>query len=68
MARFGAVIDSPDYEKVQHFDLAGILSTEDGDHGVDILRPTYPMTEKAEPLDLDMPITGQRFQAVANPK
>ncbi|HEX3575103.1 MAG TPA: glycosyltransferase family 39 protein [Rhodopila sp.] len=68
MARFGAVIGSQDYEKIQHFDVAGTFSDKDNKAGVDVFRPTYKMTEHARQLDFDMPITGQRFQGAANPK
>jgi hypothetical protein len=59
MARLNAVIDTSDYAKVQHFDLTGILSTEDGTKGIDVYRPTYPVTAKSGHVDLKMPITRQ---------
>ncbi len=62
MARLSAIFATSDYQKLQHFDLTGILSTEDGRNGIDIFRPTYAMTGKTGHLDLQMPITGQRFE------
>jgi hypothetical protein len=62
MARFDSVIASNDFEKVAQFDLVGNLSTADGIRGVEILRPTFPLSERPEDIDIDMPLVGRRFQ------
>jgi hypothetical protein len=62
MARFDAVIASPDYEKTAHFDITGTLSTQDGRQGIDILRPTYEVTAKSGRISIDMPLAGQKFE------
>ncbi|WP_428485382.1 ArnT family glycosyltransferase [Rhodopila sp.] len=66
MARFQAVINGADYQKVAHFDLTGNLSTQDGTKGIDILRPTYPVTTKQRRINIDMPIIGERFEGTSH--
>ena len=62
MDRFDKVLDTPDYTKAAHFELTGDLSTQDGQRGIDILRPTYPVAAKPGRISIDMPLAGQRFE------
>jgi Dolichyl-phosphate-mannose-protein mannosyltransferase len=67
MGRFANVVKSSDYVKAAHFDLTGDLSTQDGDQGIDILRPTYPVAPKSGRISIDMPLAGQRFEGTTHP-
>lgn len=62
MSRFDTVVTGSEYEKAAHFDLTGDLSTQDGDQGIDILRPTYPVVPKSGRIRFDMPLARQRFE------
>jgi hypothetical protein len=66
MARFEAVMHTPDYRKVAHFDLSGTLSSQDGTQGIDILEPTYPMVAQPRRISIDMPLAGQRFEGTVH--
>ena len=67
MTRFGKVVEGSDYVNVAHFELSGRSSTQDGQRGIDILRPTYIVTRKSVPISIDMPIAGQRFEGTIPP-
>lgn len=66
MGRFKTVLNGPDYAKAAHFGLTGDLSTQDGRHGIDILRPTYPVAATAGRINIDMPLAGQRFEGTTH--
>ena len=66
MGRFETVLNGPDYAKAAHFELTGDLSTQDGRHGIDILRPTYPVAATAGRISIDMPLAGQRFEGTTH--
>ncbi len=59
MARLEAVLHSPDFVRVAHFDITGTIGHSD--HEIDIYKPTYPPVPARRRLRLDMPIIGQRF-------
>lgn len=67
MSRFENVVNGPDYVKAAHFAITGNLSTQDGEHGIDILQPTYPIAAKPGRLNIDMPLAGRRFEDTGHP-
>ncbi|HET6307053.1 MAG TPA: hypothetical protein VFG12_07695, partial [Rhodopila sp.] len=67
MRRFDTVINGPDYVQTARFGLTGDLSTQDGTRGIEIMRPTYSVTQAAARLNIEMPLAGQRFEGTTRP-
>ena len=67
MARFNRVIQGPEYTKIAHFDVTGLLSTQDGAQGIEILKPNYAVSTAHGNVDIDMPLAGQRFNRSVRP-
>jgi hypothetical protein len=67
LQRFVKVVTGPEYVKVAHFAVTGDLSTQDGNQGIDVLRPTVPPSAPPGRLSIDMPLAGQRFDGTPRP-
>lgn len=65
MARLGAVVHSPDFERVASFDITGTVAHVD--KRIEIYRPTYPVVRTRRELQLDMPIIRGRFKGMIGP-
>jgi hypothetical protein len=59
MARFSAVLRTPDFERVASFAITGTVAHLD--HTIEIYKPTYPVEQTRRALQLDMPIIGETF-------
>ena len=60
MARFAAVMNTRDFQRVASFDITGTVPHTD--RVIEIYKPTYPMEQKKRGLGLDMPIIGDEFK------
>jgi 4-amino-4-deoxy-L-arabinose transferase-like glycosyltransferase len=65
MARLDAVLHSPDFERVAHFDITGTVGHTDRE--IEIYKPTYRVEPAHRTLRLEMPIIGQSFKGEAKP-
>jgi len=60
MARFSAVLRSPEFERVVQFDITG--SVDHTDQSIEIYKPTYAVNQGRRTLRLEMPIIGDTFR------
>jgi hypothetical protein len=60
MARFSAVLRSPEFERVAQFDITG--SVAHTDQSIEIYKPTYTVNQARRTLRLEMPIIGDTFR------
>jgi hypothetical protein len=60
MARFSAVLRSPEFERVAQFDITG--SVAHADQSIEIYIPTYTVNQARRTLRLEMPIIGDTFR------
>jgi hypothetical protein len=59
MARFSAVLRSPEFERIAQFAITG--SVAHSDKSIEIYKPTYAVEQTRRPLHLEMPIIGDTF-------
>jgi len=60
MARFSAVLRSPEFERVAQFDITGSVARTD--QSIEIYKPTYTVNQARRTLRLEMPIIGDTFR------
>jgi hypothetical protein len=60
MARFAAVLNTRDFQRVASFDITGTVAHTD--RFIEIYKPTYPVEQTEKRLRLDMPIIGDEFK------
>ena len=60
MARFSALLRTPEFERIAQFDITG--SVPHTDKSIEIYQPTYKVDQTRRALRLEMPIIGDTFR------
>jgi Dolichyl-phosphate-mannose-protein mannosyltransferase len=66
MARFEAVLRTPNFEPVAHFDITSTVPH--GDRLIEIYRPTYPVKRTKHEVQLEMPMLNAQFLGDVTPR